>query len=235
MDYKEILSLAKPGDFIYMDPPYQGTSHSANSSGNVPNHRYIPGVDFNEFVQELQKLNERGIDFIVSYDEQTGDKKISRTLPDFLNLTHIYINAGISAQSTLNGKKETTYESLYLSKNITFSNCEKLPLNFVLFKKKKNLIYQGGDCMEISEEFKKVLDAVTNRRARVVIDTILEKGYCTTEDLKNQGYEHAPRTARDVRELGILLETFKSKDCSEKSIAAYKFGSWENAKNKSFI
>ena len=89
--------------------------------------------------------------------------------------------------------------------------------------------------MEISEEFKKVLDAVTNRRARVVIDTILEKGYCTTEDLKNQGYEHATRTARDVRELGILLETFKSKDCSEKSIAAYKFGSWENAKNKSFI
>ena len=39
--------------------------------------------------------------------------------------------------------------------------------------------------MEISKEFKKVLDAVTNKRARVVIDTILEKGYCSTEDLKN--------------------------------------------------
>lgn len=83
MDYKEILSLAKPGDFIYMDPPYQGTSHSANSSGNVPNHRYIQGVDFNEFVQELQKLNERGIDFIVSYDEQTGDKKNQQNFTRF--------------------------------------------------------------------------------------------------------------------------------------------------------
>lgn len=143
MDYKEILSLAKPGDFIYMDPPYQGTSHSANSSGNVPNHRYIQGVDFNEFVQELEKLNERGIDFIVSYDGQTGDKKIGRTLPAFLNLTHIYINAGTSAQSTLNGKKETTYESLYLSKNITFSSCKKLPLNFVLLKNEKRLDLLG--------------------------------------------------------------------------------------------
>lgn len=132
MDYKEILSLAKPGDFIYMDPPYQGTSHSINSRGNVPNHRYIQGVDFDEFVQELEKLNQRGIDFIVSYDGQTGNKKIGRNLPDFLNLTHLYINAGTSSQSTLNVKKETTYESLYLSPNITISNSKKLPLKFVL-------------------------------------------------------------------------------------------------------
>ena len=57
--------------------------------------------------------------------------------------------------------------------------------------------------MDLPQDFISVLNAVTNKRARFVIDTILEKGYCSTEDLKNGGYEHAPRAARDVRELGI--------------------------------
>lgn len=84
--------------------------------------------------------------------------------------------------------------------------------------------------MEKNEDLKKVLDAVTNKRARFVIDTILKKGFCSTEDLKNGGYEHAPRAARDVRELGIPLDTFKIKNSSGKTIAAYKFGDWEAAK-----
>ena len=89
--------------------------------------------------------------------------------------------------------------------------------------------------MDLPQDFIDVLNAVTNKRARFVIDTILKNGYCSTEDLKNGGYEHAPRAARDVRELGIPLQTFKIKDSAGKNIAAYKFGSWENAKNKSFI
>ena len=59
---------------------------------------------------------------------------------------------------------------------------------------------------------------------------ILKKGYCSTEDLKEGGYEHAPRAARDVRELGIPLDTFKLKDSNGKHIAAYKFGNWEENK-----
>lgn len=85
--------------------------------------------------------------------------------------------------------------------------------------------------MKLPKDFREALDAVTNKRARFVIDTILDKGFCSTEDLKNGGYEHAPRAARDVRELGIPLETFKIKDSTGKSIAAYKFGDWEKAKN----
>jgi hypothetical protein len=89
--------------------------------------------------------------------------------------------------------------------------------------------------MDLSDEFKDVLSKVTNKRARFVIDTILEKGFCSTEDLKNGGYEHAPRAARDVRELGIPLETFKIKDSAGKSIAAYKFGDWEEAKRSNHM
>lgn len=115
-DYKEILALTKPGDLVYMDPPYQGTSNRNTSRDN----RYIQGVDFDEFVEELVKLNDRGIDFIVSYDGMTGDKVIGKQLPKKLELNHIYINAGLSTQATLNGKKEVTYESLYTSKRLKY-------------------------------------------------------------------------------------------------------------------
>lgn len=116
-DYKEILAMTKSGDLVYIDPPYQGTSNRENSKDN----RYIQGVSFEEFVDELEKLNNRGIDFIVSYDGMTGDKVLGKHLPQKLELNHIYINAGLSAQATLNGKKEITYESLYTSKNLKSS------------------------------------------------------------------------------------------------------------------
>jgi HNH endonuclease len=62
-------------------------------------------------------------------------------------------------------------------------------------------------------------------RAKIVVDTILEKGFITTEDLeKKHGYAHAPRAARDVRELGIPLETYRVKSTDGQSIAAYRFG-----------
>lgn len=85
--------------------------------------------------------------------------------------------------------------------------------------------------MDLPKDFKDILNAVTNKRARFVIDTILDKGYCSTEDLKNAGYEHAPRAARDVRELNIPLNTFTMKDSHGKRIAAYRFGDWEAARN----
>ena len=37
---------------------------------------------------------------------------------------------------------------------------------------------------ELPEDFREVLEGVTNKRARFVIDTILDKGFCMTEDLK---------------------------------------------------
>lgn len=88
---------------------------------------------------------------------------------------------------------------------------------------------------DIPAEFLEGLANVKNRRARFVIDTILEKGYCSTEDLKNAGYEHAPRAARDVRELGIPLETRRGKDAEGRNIAIYTFGNWEDAKQKNQI
>ncbi len=77
---------------------------------------------------------------------------------------------------------------------------------------------------KLPKEFIDKLNAVTAKRPKTVIQHILEFGYVTTEDLKNLGYEHAPRAARDVRELGIPLETFRLKDSNGRSIGAYRFG-----------
>lgn len=110
-DYTEILEMARPGDLIYMDPPYQGVSGGLSS-------RYLQSLSFDNFVQSLERLNERGIDYIVSYDGQNDDGKFGKDLPESLGLQHILVNAGRSAQGNLNGKQLTTYESLYISQNI---------------------------------------------------------------------------------------------------------------------
>ena len=75
------------------------------------------------------------------------------------------------------------------------------------------------------KEFLKLIKSITNRRAKIVINHILKHGSITTEDLeKIYGYNHPPRAARDVREAGIPLETFKIKSSEGKFIAAYRFG-----------
>jgi len=78
---------------------------------------------------------------------------------------------------------------------------------------------------ELPKEFLKYVRSITNKRAIIVIDHIIENGFISTADLESTyGYSHPPRAARDVREAGIPLETFKVKSKNGKSIAAYKFG-----------
>lgn len=128
MDYKALLDIAEAGDLVYLDPPYQGTSNKVNARDN----RYIQGVEFEEFVGALEQLNEKRIDYIVSYDGMTGNRKIGQTLPEYLKLTHMYIDAGLSTQATLNGKSETTYESLYLSEGLQGITPEHVQLSLNL-------------------------------------------------------------------------------------------------------
>jgi len=73
--------------------------------------------------------------------------------------------------------------------------------------------------------FIELLHSIKSKRAKTVIDHILKHGYITTEELQvKYGYEHPPRAARDVREKGIPLETFRVKNKEGRTIAAYRFG-----------
>ena len=111
MDYREVARSARPGDVVYMEPPYQGVCSSRDN-------RYFSGIDFHDFVVCVEELNSRGIDFIISYDGTCGDKQYGIDLPTELGLRKIMLNAGLSSQSLLLGKKETTVEALYLSHNL---------------------------------------------------------------------------------------------------------------------
>ena len=107
-DYKASLKGATEYDLVYLDPPYQGVSNNRDA-------RYLEGVLFDDFVAALEGLNRRQISFIVSYDGRTGDKVFGETLPTFLNLNLVELHAGRSSQSTLLGRDDDTYESLYIS------------------------------------------------------------------------------------------------------------------------
>ena len=76
-----------------------------------------------------------------------------------------------------------------------------------------------------SEAFKNAVRNVRSKRARIVVDHIIKNGLITTEELeRDYGYSHPPRAARDVRESGIPLETFRVTGANGRSIAAYRFG-----------
>ena len=74
------------------------------------------------------------------------------------------------------------------------------------------------------KEFIELCASIAGKRPKTVIDHILKHGHITTEELKNKyGYDHPPRAARDVRELGIQLETFRVEAANGRKIAAYRF------------
>lgn len=86
--------------------------------------------------------------------------------------------------------------------------------------------YQSS-CKNVAKlppEFILRIEAVKNRRARLVLDRIAEKGSITTEELREIGYDHPPRARMDAIDLGfpIIKKMVKSKD-GRKNIASYSF------------
>lgn len=108
-DYAVAIADAQPLDLIYMDPPYQGVSGERDG-------RYLSGLAFDTFAQSLEKLNQRRLSYIVSYDGKLGDRSYGQSLPETLELERLELDAGRSTTATLLGRNDNTIESLYLSK-----------------------------------------------------------------------------------------------------------------------
>ena len=64
-DYKKVLKKVTETDLVYMDPPYQGIC-----SGRDP--RYYEGIDFSNFISQIEGLIDRHVPFILSYDGRKG-------------------------------------------------------------------------------------------------------------------------------------------------------------------
>lgn len=76
---------------------------------------------------------------------------------------------------------------------------------------------------ELPELFIQRLQSVTNKRARIVIDHILEHGFITTEELEKQyGYSHAHVALREVRRTDILWDKAEVQIYNELKTAAEK-------------
>jgi DNA adenine methylase len=106
-DFMQLFAQARTGDFFYLDPPYQGTSDGRDQ-------RYIAGVTREQMIEGLTILNRKHIPYILSYDGSCGGRSYGEPLPE--KVAHrILLDVGRSSQATLNGRDETTIESLYVS------------------------------------------------------------------------------------------------------------------------
>lgn len=117
MDYKFVLAECGRSDTVYMDPPYQGTSGKKDS-------RYISGVSVDELEGELRGLEGKDVPYVLSYDGVCGSKSYGRELDSSLHCHKFLLNAGRSAQATLNGVNATTFEALYVSDRLAANRSE---------------------------------------------------------------------------------------------------------------
>ncbi len=106
-DWLDTCADASAHDFVYLDPPYLGTTIGRD-------RRYHAQPTRGSLIDGLSRLRARGVPFALSYDGTTGAKRYGPPLPGHLRLAHLLIDAGRSAQATLSGRDERTIESLYL-------------------------------------------------------------------------------------------------------------------------
>jgi DNA adenine methylase len=107
-DFREVLTIAGERDLVYMDPPYQGVSHTRD-------RRYIQGVKRDDMIAVLRELNRKSVQYILSYDGRCGDKNYGEPLPADLGAHRLLLETGRSSQATLSGRNHMTVESVYLS------------------------------------------------------------------------------------------------------------------------
>jgi len=104
-DYDETLARAEKDDFVYLDPPYAGNKQ-----------RYIENLDLERFFDTLEKLNQRGVKWALSFDGKRGKKDLTHNVPESLYKRQLYLTSGNSAvNKVLNGSIEQVAESLYLN------------------------------------------------------------------------------------------------------------------------
>ena len=105
-DFQDAIKNAKSNDLIYFDPPWGGLTQ---------NPRYAYLLDYETLIEELERLNTRGVPFLLSFDGTCGSRSYVQELPEYLDLSRISLDAGRSTQATLLGRNEVTFESLYIS------------------------------------------------------------------------------------------------------------------------
>ena len=104
-DYHEVTASARKGDLVYLDPPYFHTKG-----------RYFGTIDYNEFLDYLDCLNEKGVLYILSFDGMRGSEDYTVELPNHLYKRHEMLPSGNSTfRKVIDKETEKVFESLYLN------------------------------------------------------------------------------------------------------------------------
>jgi DNA adenine methylase len=105
-DYRQTLATAKEGDIVFLDPPYGGTKG-----------RYVPGdFDLDPFYAELQRLNQIGAQWILTFDGSAGEREYAATPPSSLYRVRLELPTGKSPFTRLMATGlDTVVESVYLN------------------------------------------------------------------------------------------------------------------------
>lgn len=104
-DYQKTTAQAKEGDLIYLDPPYFHT---------VGRYYGTTSIDFEEFMDFLDGLNQRGIKYMLSFDGKRGETDYTVELPKELYKHHYFIASGNSSfKKVMDKESQQVYESLY--------------------------------------------------------------------------------------------------------------------------
>lgn len=85
-DYRETLSLAGKDDFVFLDPPYGGTKG-----------RYTKlEFDVTDFYNQLEKLNSKGVSWMLTFDGNAGNREYDFVLPKDIYVEKTFVNTGNS-------------------------------------------------------------------------------------------------------------------------------------------
>jgi DNA adenine methylase len=103
-DYNVIFDQVEDGDFLYLDPPYELTRNTG---------RYFGKIDYIDFFDRLRIMNEEGIRYAVSYDNEKNEIIVPGDC--YENKVNIKSTYGGFRVTTQNIEKTNVFESLYLN------------------------------------------------------------------------------------------------------------------------
>ena len=105
-DYRVTLSDVRPGDFVFLDPPYGGTK------GRYTADKF--NVD--ELYEVLEELNRRNVKWMLTFDGKSGERDYNYALPEELYKECFGINTGNTVfTKTQNKKLEKIEERVYIN------------------------------------------------------------------------------------------------------------------------
>lgn len=105
MDYSNFLKMTKKDDFVYLDPPYAGSTN-----------RYVQNLDLEKLLVELELLNKKNVKWALSFDGLNQKNNFTHHIPKHLYKRVVELNIGNSKVSqVLNKNNDPSTDQLYLN------------------------------------------------------------------------------------------------------------------------